>query len=392
MNFVLLNVQGLKTKGIDKFQSVQFQTFFQNNDIILFTETWADEFSDLGVDGFIHYQLNRSEYKENTKRASGGIVIYIKEYLVSPDSEMLLLKENDDVLWIRITGSVLNLDGDLILCLCYNLPSDSSRQSLVDEDIFDRMCNFMVKVNNESENKCYFMICGDMNARISDRNDFVVDDTFVHIDTLPDDYVRDNELPRITQDKGFNSNGRSLLEFCRSTGLRVVNGRVADDACVGKCTYVGARGSSLIDYVIADPDLFKYFTKFYVDDPNIFSDHCVVNFSLHFNMSTVEEVNALDTDEEEILSFPCSGKYIWENNMSDIYLENLQSETVRQQLNRVNDRINNVNSSHDIDDTVDCFVSILDSVCEPFYKEVKQYNKTNKGQNSFKLKISKNEL
>ena len=43
----------------------------------MLTETWADQFTDLTVKGFSHIHINRFEYKANTKRASGGIVIYI---------------------------------------------------------------------------------------------------------------------------------------------------------------------------------------------------------------------------------------------------------------------------------------------------------------------------
>ena len=41
----------------------------------------------------------------------------------------------------------------------------------------------------------------------------------------------------------------------------MVNGRIEEDAGVGKCTYVGSRGSSLIDYVIADTELLKIVFK-----------------------------------------------------------------------------------------------------------------------------------
>ena len=51
-----------------------------------------------------------------------------------------------------------------------------------------------------------------------------------------------------------NANGSLLFDICRKTGFRVVNGRIGENDGVGKCTYVGSRGSSLIDYVIADTE------------------------------------------------------------------------------------------------------------------------------------------
>ena len=73
-----------------------------------------------------------------------------------------------------------------------------------------------------------------------------------HMDVFPDDYTCDGSLPRANQDRGLNSNGTLLLDFCKRSGFRIVNGRVGEGSEFGKCTYVGSRGSSLIDYVIAD--------------------------------------------------------------------------------------------------------------------------------------------
>ena len=45
------------------------------------------------------------------------------------------------------------------------------------------------------------MICYDMNARISDKDDFVPLYISTHIDALPEDYVCDINLTRATQGK-----------------------------------------------------------------------------------------------------------------------------------------------------------------------------------------------
>ena len=192
----------------------------------------------------------------------------------------MINKENDDILWLRIEDANIYLDGDLFICLCYNLPSDSSRQSLMDEDIFDRICSYITVLKNECRNDSHFLICGGMNARIADRDDFVPLD----FSTLSDGYSCEINLPRATQDSDFNANGTRLLDFCKRSGFRIVNGRVCEDSGVGKCTYVGSRGSSFIDYVIADHELFEYFSNFCVEDPNILSDHCALNFVLDFDL------------------------------------------------------------------------------------------------------------
>ena len=72
----------------------------------------------------------------------------------------------------------------------------------------------------------------------------------------------------------------ACLNFCKSTGLRILNGRTDLDKNIGKFTCVNSQGSSSIDFVTCRSDCFKYIKQFYVNEPNIVSDHCVVNFVL----------------------------------------------------------------------------------------------------------------
>ena len=45
---------------------------FQNIDVVLFTETWTNSFSEINVDGFDNYILNRTLKHPNSKIDSGG--------------------------------------------------------------------------------------------------------------------------------------------------------------------------------------------------------------------------------------------------------------------------------------------------------------------------------
>ena len=71
-----------------------------------------------------------------------------------------------------------------------------------------------------------------------------------------------------------NLNGYLLLGFFKQSGLRIANERVCEDKNVGAFTYVGPRGSSLVDYCIVNPEILSEFLSFYIHDPNILSDHC----------------------------------------------------------------------------------------------------------------------
>ena len=74
-----------------------------------------------------------------------------------------------------------------------------------------------------------------MNARVKELPDMVMDDNSLHL-PLPDDYILDEYLPRSSQDKNMNSNGPLLLEFCKQTNMRILNGRTGSDKGIGKFT------------------------------------------------------------------------------------------------------------------------------------------------------------
>ena len=163
--------------------------------------------------------------------------------MINQDSVVFLCTDSDDIIWLRL-DDIANLRENLFLCLCYNLPSGTSRQGLNEESIFDRISSYMVHLQSVSDKPCRFIICGDMNARVANMNDFVADDARRHIYALPDDYIVDNSVPRSSKDSKSNSNGNLLIDFCRQTGLRIANGRVGSDANTGECTYVGSSGTS----------------------------------------------------------------------------------------------------------------------------------------------------
>lgn len=57
------------------------------------------------------------------------------------------------------------------------------------------------------------------------------------------------------QDKRINNYGGKLLELCKSSGLRIVNGRHHGDV-PGYYTFFCSRGNSVIDYLLTKSSLF----------------------------------------------------------------------------------------------------------------------------------------
>ena len=120
---------------------------------------------------------------------------------------------------------------------------------------------------------------GDFDARVASLSDYVENDSASHLSVFPDDYVEDVSMARWSEDTGTNQYGSFLLDFCKQSGLRIVNGRFGQES--GKYTHLTNRGKSVIDYIISSQALFNQTGNFVVSDSNILSDHCLLSFSLN---------------------------------------------------------------------------------------------------------------
>ena len=364
LNCVLFNCQGLATKRLNKLNNSDFQNIFKLNDIVLLTETWTDKSSCIEVNNFEVYPLHRQERKKASKRNSGGIILYIRNKYVSKDN--LIFTSQDDILWVKISKSVLSSNKDLYNCLCYVVPDDSSRQSLNESNIFDRLLESVVFVEDKSANNCNLLICGDFNARSSICPDFVSGDECTHMNVLPEDYTPDQYMHRYSQDEGHtNNNGLLLLDFCKQTGVRILNGRVGNDKGIGRYTFVGNRGSSVVDYVLASQELFTCIRHFEVQDPNIFSDHCIINFSIEFGN------RAKENNQPDICDY-VSGKYTWKNDFKNDFVERLCSTNATEKLNLLNVNIAACSDDHEIQSCVTGLVGIVEQAAEPLFKKFVQ--------------------
>ena len=189
LKFALLNVQGLATKCTNKLESKKIKNLFSNNYIIMFTEHWGCSFT--------NFELNRTEIKQNSKRSSGGIVIYIKNSLIkqNKNTELSIRKQDDDIMWLTLSSDYFWVDCNWHICLCYNVPAGSSREAMINSNIFERLMNYVAELKSIYGDDCSIIICGDLNARVSDMKDYVSEDSAHHMCPLPDDYVADMEIP-----------------------------------------------------------------------------------------------------------------------------------------------------------------------------------------------------
>ena len=194
---------------------------------------------------------------------------------------------------------------------------------------------------------------GDFNSRTCDSNDYVLNDNGVEYMPLPSDYCPDfEEIPRVSKYNGVcNSNGVKLLEWCRETGVRIVNGRVGSDKNVGQFTCVNFQGRSLVDYILASKPMFNLFDTFIVDAPSVYSDHGIISLtlSLDFERFTIES--------NEVPQF----KFVWQSDKESDFVEKLTCDKTVEKVDTFERKIlycSNVNTDF-INDSVLEFPNVI---------------------------------
>jgi len=164
---------------------------------------------------------------------------------------------------------------------------------------------------------------GDLNSRTGCEPDYITGDTLHDsIHNAVDNvilYNEDNpEIARNSEDSEFNTFGRCLIQLCRTTNLRILDGRTVGDN-VGKITFYSSIGSSVIDYVVSNL-LNDMIVSFNVGDYNTHSDHAPIFVSL-----LLKDVNSTCNCCTGIDQFTQIKKVSWKDDYKAITMDHVYS-------------------------------------------------------------------
>ena len=162
----------------------------------------------------------------------------------------------------------------------------------------------------------------DFNARTACALDYIDSDNCPYV-------PGDNLLPhqnlkrRKNFDHHINEHGNSLLDICKISDLRILNGRSKGDS-FGKITYHSPLGISTVDYFIISHNMLNLVENFIVKQPTIFSDHsqliCWINNPLPVPVNTVTE------------PFNLPKQFMWDNNSRQNFLDALNLGEIQSRL------------------------------------------------------------
>lgn len=310
-------------------------------------ETWTSAKSDIDLTGYTSHNFYRKFQHRNAKRSSGGIVLYYKNSI--KDGVSVIMNHFDTIIWVKLDKEFFKLDSDMYICGAYLWGENSPAYNAVNVDLFDII---------ESDISYYktlgnVYVNGDFNARVGSKNDYIVFDR--NNEAIDDpDYTPDPPLQRTSLDRACNSHGGKLIDLCKSTCLRIVNGRLGSDHNKGDYTFVSKYGASVIDYVLTSEQQFSSIVSFSIESVNEWSDHAPLCYALQCN------IHKQTTDSQGGI------KYTWSDDCKTTFRSGLIA-----QLPVLNDLTRDIelNNRSTIDTLVNDFTTIIRKVADPLFEK-----------------------
>jgi hypothetical protein len=214
--------------------------------------------------------------------------------------------------WVKLETNLTGTDKPVAIAFVYFPPHNSTHS--IDQNYFSLLENDIASYQEQH----MIYVCGDFNARTKSAPDWPINtegsdgDLFQSISQLNFQNNVDQsgkfDNVRFSQDYlGTNEFGPELLTLCKSTGLRIMNGRIYNHQNIGKFTFIKTTGKSVVDYLLAavlDADLI---THFEVGTKMPESDHCPLLFNLKRCLDSVQHENLELTATKHT-------KYKWERD------------------------------------------------------------------------------
>ena len=150
------------------------------------------------------------------------------------------------------------------------------------------------------ERKGWVLLCGDFNARTNDVNDYIENDELDDYLPIGDNYLPEPQIDkRLTKDKyPINANGTAFIECCKSSGYRIMNGRV-DKNNSSNFTCFANRGNSVVDYALLREENFSMVDKMSVGELCELSDHSYptlfIDIPIEISIKSLSVINESET-------------------------------------------------------------------------------------------------
>lgn len=348
LSLAFWNVDALFTRTTGqrscKLQDNGFLQVINKYDIIGFVETHCGTKDTLTLENYKIYQNNRPV--SSNGRHYGGIAIGIKHAIRK--GVKIVPTTNTEISWMKLSKTFFNLNRDLYIAIVYVSPRTSSYSVKRDDlfEVLEKDTSFYSK-----EGDC--LICGDFNARTTSEPDFCIENIKLQHLSLPYDYVCDTFIRRNNMDKTeVDPHGKELLSYCRTSGLRILNGRTLGDSAGHYTCYSPNGAPSTIDYILSTESLRRNIEYFHVHSPSEYSIHCMLSVSItaHFKGKT-----------EQSSLYPLPDKYIWDSTSTFKYQQAIISPEIQAEIHNF---LNNKSHTVTVDEALNSVNNIISNTAK----------------------------
>ena len=355
------NVHGLGEKTKDEFFLCKIKS-----DINILLETWKGECKDNNILGYNCISKSRKK-KRKAKRHSGGIIIYYRKEYEKGITHIVNGTNSQNRLWLKLSKEFFGFQENVYLCAVYVPP--------VTSNYFENDLNLLENEISSFSNSGKVILMGDFNARTGQNPDFIMRDNskinnFDASHLLPEYYEVDSEIGRNNQDTCFNAQGKSLLDLCISSRLRILNGRYIGDS-LGYYTFMSLNGYSSVDYALVSESLLSSVKFFKTDEFNYLSDHVQIQLTLKCSIKNLVNINFEKKGWKEIK------RYKWTSNSEKLLINALSSEQIKNDI--LDFEIQNFEENQEgVDGAVENLNKILNKISENSCRLLRKPKKTKK--------------
>ena len=339
LSIVCYNVDGL----LNKLNDTDFLKFIDSQDVICFCETFITTLDELPKNIFSSFYkyFAPAVQLRNGGRASGGVLVLCKSSLNVTFSQIHVSYDNCVVL--KLKHAFTNVQKDLMIICTYIPPYNSpyyTYKSPYEKNGINLFENVLHNLMDEHENTS-FIITGDFNSRLSSCQPMLENniDKYIDFDMATSSYnsVEDTDFQRNSMDTFTNSFGESLIKLCTIFELFIVNG-MKSSPLSGFFTNISVHGKSVVDYFLLSNDLInKHFNMSILDRTE--STHMAIKLVICLNDVIIN--NAEPNNVNKYVT-----KFIWNNDKSPTFIDNIASVTHADLLSECVDLIDtNVDTS-----------------------------------------------
>lgn len=260
----------------------------------------------------------------------------------------LVKNDNDSIIWIKFEKHFFKTKNNRYVVAAYIPPENSPVHDLYNIDFFHKI---ETEISYYSQFGEVYLI-GDLNSRTGRKCDYIDNDSV--FGDLEDSSINpDTPSRRQSVDCISNRFGVCLLDLCKATEMRIVNGRVFHDT--DKMTCYTPNGESVVDYLVTSEQNFVSLSKMMVYDYNEFSNHAPIFFAFKIGTERSREANT---------KYKCT--YRWDENFKNEFVNSLKNDI---------HLLNNISEDNiSIDCAVNQFSSFITERANPYFKKITRVN------------------